>query len=76
MKLEHIGPVVANGPGASIYLGEDFLVRSKPSIKPEPGDEVGVSFVEEAIHLFDESTGRNVFYAPNRDAAEPTPAAR
>ena len=57
-------------------LGEDFLVRSKPSIKPEPGDEVGVSFVEEAIHLFDESTGRNVFYAPNRDAAEPTPAAR
>ncbi|GAB6879061.1 sn-glycerol-3-phosphate ABC transporter ATP-binding protein UgpC [Halorubrum gandharaense] len=57
-------------------LCEDFLARSKPSIKPESGDEVGVSFVEEAIHLFDVGTGENVFYDPNRDAEEPTPAAR
>ncbi|WP_337653273.1 hypothetical protein [Halomontanus rarus] len=37
MKLEHTGPVVSNGPGASVYLGEDFLEH--PSFPFRPGDD-------------------------------------
>jgi len=42
-------------------VNDDFLVRSHPSIRPETGDEVGVGFDEESIHLFHPETGEDVF---------------
>lgn len=37
MKLEYRGPVVPNGPGASLYLGEGFL--DHPSFPFDPGSD-------------------------------------
>jgi len=37
-------------------VNDDFLARSPADVKPEAGDEVGVSFAEEHVHLFDAET--------------------
>ena len=59
-----------------LSLGADFLARSAPSIKPDPGDEVGVSFEESAIRLFDVETGKNVFFeTASEEWNAPTPRA-
>ncbi|MDZ5810319.1 ABC transporter ATP-binding protein [Halorubrum sp. AD140] len=44
-----------------LSVNDDFLARSPPDVKPEPGDEVGISFEEEHLHLFDAETGEDVF---------------
>ncbi len=42
-------------------INNDFLARTPADVKPEAGDEVGVVFEEEQIHLFDPETGEDVF---------------
>ena len=44
-----------------LSVNDDFLARSPADVKPEAGDEVGVSFAEEHVHLFDAETGEDVF---------------
>jgi multiple sugar transport system ATP-binding protein len=44
-----------------LSVNDDFLARSPADVKPEAGDEVGVSFDEEHVHLFDAETGEDVF---------------
>ncbi len=58
-----------------LALAEDFLARSKPTVKPEPGDSVGVSFEESGVLLFDTDTGENVLFDSNVAASAPTPNA-
>ncbi|WP_418284394.1 ABC transporter ATP-binding protein [Halorubrum sp. DTA46] len=50
-------------------VNDDFLARSDPSIKPEAGDEVGVTFGETDIHLFHPETGEDVFLTEEEVAA-------
>ncbi|EMA69707.1 ABC transporter [Halorubrum aidingense JCM 13560] len=52
-----------------LAINDDFLARSRPDIKPETGDEVGVTFEEEHIHLFDAETGEDVFLSDEEIAA-------
>ncbi|TKX53068.1 ABC transporter ATP-binding protein [Halorubrum sp. SP3] len=52
-----------------LTVTEDFLARSPADVKPEAGDEVGVSFAEEDIHLFDAETGEDVFLTDEEIAA-------
>ena len=44
-----------------LALTDDFLARSRPDIKPEPDDVVGIDFDESNLHLFDPQTGEDVF---------------
>jgi len=44
-----------------LSVNDDFLARSPADVKPEAGDEVGVGFAEEHVHLFDAETGEDVF---------------
>ena len=44
-----------------LSVNDDFLARAPADVKPETGDEVGVVFEEERIHLFDAETGEDVF---------------
>ena len=37
------------------------LARAPADVRPEAGDEVGVVFEEEHVHLFDAETGEDVF---------------
>lgn len=45
-----------------LTLGEDFLARSRPEIKPEPDQTVGITFDDSDLHLFDPETGEDVFF--------------
>lgn len=47
----------------------DFLARSDPSIKPDPGDRVGVDFEEDDVHLFHPETGENVLHTERNPEA-------
>jgi multiple sugar transport system ATP-binding protein len=44
-----------------LNLGTDFIARVDASMEPVVGDTVGVDFDERDIHLFDPSTGEDVF---------------
>ncbi|OYR42687.1 MULTISPECIES: ABC transporter ATP-binding protein [unclassified Halorubrum] len=44
-----------------LSVNDDFLARAPANVKPEAGDEVGVVFEEEHVHLFDAETGEDVF---------------
>ena len=44
-----------------LTLTDDFLARSRPEIKPEPDQTVGITFDESDLHLFDPQTGEDVF---------------
>jgi len=44
-----------------LSVTDDFLARAPADVKPETGDEVGVVFEEEHVHLFDAETGEDVF---------------
>ena len=50
-------------------VNDDFLARSPADVKPEAGDEVGVTFEEDQIHLFDAETGEDVFLTEEEIAA-------
>jgi multiple sugar transport system ATP-binding protein len=52
-----------------LAVTEDFLARSPADVKPEAGDEVGISFSEGQIHLFDAETGEDVFLTDEEIAA-------
>ncbi|GAA0720000.1 multiple sugar transport system ATP-binding protein [Halorubrum trapanicum] len=50
-------------------VGEDFLARSPAEVQPKAGDEVGVTFAEADLHLFDAETGEDVFLTDEEIAA-------
>jgi multiple sugar transport system ATP-binding protein len=50
-------------------VSEDFLARAPADVLPEAGDEVGVTFSEADIHLFDAETGEDVFLTDEEIAA-------
>ena len=50
-------------------VNDDFLARAPADVLPEAGDEVGVTFSEANIHLFDAETGEDVFLTDEEIAA-------
>ena len=44
-----------------LSVNDDFLARAPADVRPEAGDEVGVVFEEDHVHLFDAETGEDVF---------------
>jgi multiple sugar transport system ATP-binding protein len=44
-----------------VDVADDFIARVDSSVKPDPGENVVLSFSESELHLFDPETGGDVF---------------